>query len=165
MSCCVTSDGLDAFYAAVYPRLVGQLTLLTGSRADAEELVQDAVVRLIPRWITVSAYDDPEAWLRRVALRLAVSRWRRTRVAAAGLVRLRDRAQVDGPDGHDIDLVRALARLPLGQRQVLVLHHVVGLPVDQVAADLGVAVGTVKSRLFRGRAALAPAFGVMEGVR
>ena len=157
MSVHVGSDrpDLDAFYAAVYPRLVGQLTLLTGNVEDAREIASDAVVRLLPRWHKVSTFEDPEAWLRSVAHRLAVSHWRRAKVATAGLVRLRDTQHLPGPDGSDVDLTRALLQLPLGQRQVLVLHHVVGLPLQQIAAELGVAVGTVKSRLGRGRAALA----------
>jgi RNA polymerase sigma-70 factor, ECF subfamily len=53
-----------------------------------------------------------------------------------------------------VDLVRALRRLPLGQREALVLHYVAGLPVELIAAELGVPAGTVKSRLARGRAAL-----------
>lgn len=146
---------LRDFYEEVYVTLVGQLRLVTGSTADAEEIVQDAFVRLVPQWAKVSAYDDPEAWVRRVAMRLAVSRWRRSQVAARGLLRLAERDDVDPPDGGSLDMVRALAGLPVGQRQVLVLHHVVGLPVDQIATELGVAPGTVKSRLSRGRAALA----------
>jgi RNA polymerase sigma-70 factor (ECF subfamily) len=146
---------LRDFYDEVFVRLVGQLRLVTGSVSDAEELVQDAFVRLVPRWSTVSTYDDPEAWVRRVAMRLAVSRWRRGQVAARGLLRLAEREDVTEPDGGEVDLARALAGLPVGQRQVLVLHHVVGLPVDLVAAELGIAPGTVKSRLSRGRAALA----------
>lgn len=149
-----TAD-LDAFYSAVYPRLVGQLTLLTGNVDDAREIASDAFVRLLPRWSTVATFEDPEGWVRTVAQRLAVSRWRRAVVAAAGLVRLRDDTHVAGPDGTDVDLVRAMGLLPLAQRQVLVLHHVVGLPLEQIATELGIAVGTVKSRLGRGRAALA----------
>jgi RNA polymerase sigma-70 factor, ECF subfamily len=54
-----------------------------------------------------------------------------------------------------LDLHDALRALPLGQRQVIVLHHLVGLPVDEVARELRLAPGTVKSRLARGRAAMA----------
>jgi RNA polymerase sigma-70 factor (ECF subfamily) len=153
------TPGLGELYAATYPRLVAELALLTGSRADAEEVVQDAFVRLVPRWSRVSAYDDPAAWLRRVAHRLAVSRWRRTRVAAAAAVRLRPRDDVAPADGVDLDLLRALATLPLAQRQAVLLHHLADQPVERIAADLGVAVGTVKSRLARGRAALAARLG------
>lgn len=161
MCACVTDtdDSIEAFYAAVYPRLVGQLVLLTGNRAEAEELAQDAVLKLLPRWSRVSRFDDPEAWLRRTAMNLAISRWRRARVAARGLVRLGVPRDVDAPDGGDVDLARALATLPHAQREVLVLHHVAGVPLEQVAAELGVPVGTVKSRLSRGRAALAPLLG------
>ena len=54
-----------------------------------------------------------------------------------------------------LDLHKALGTLPLGQRQVIVLHHLVGLPVEEVARELRVPTGTVKSRLARGRGALA----------
>ena len=63
------------------------------------------------------------------------------------------RAARSDPDA--IDLYRALRALPFGQRQVLVLHHLAGLPVAEVAAELGLPTGTVKARLSRGRAALA----------
>ena len=150
------TDDLASFYAAVYPRLVAVVALTTGSRSEAEEAVQDAVVALLPRWNAVHTYDDPEAWLRRVAMRKAISRWRRARTASAVLVRLGPARDVPAPSAHDVDLQRALARLPVPQRQVLVLHYVVGLSVDEIARELGVASGTVKSRLSRGRAALAP---------
>jgi endonuclease/exonuclease/phosphatase family metal-dependent hydrolase len=54
-----------------------------------------------------------------------------------------------------LDLYNALRGLPVGQRQAVVLHHLVGLPVEEIASQLNVPVGTVKSRLSRGRAALA----------
>jgi RNA polymerase sigma-70 factor (ECF subfamily) len=55
-----------------------------------------------------------------------------------------------------VDIARALALLPVGQRQVVVLHHLLDLPVDEIARALGVPTGTVKSRLSRARTALAP---------
>ena len=60
------------------------------------------------------------------------------------------------PQGDAVDVRRALAALPLAQRQVVVLHHLVGLDLVQVAGELDIPVGTVKSRLSRSRAALAP---------
>ncbi len=149
-------DSLAHFYAASYRRVVGQVALLTGSRLDAEECVQEAVVRLVPRWSKVSQYDDPEAWLRRVAMRVATGRWRRARVAASHLGALgRAVPNVAAPDSVAVDLQRALLALPLGQRQVVVLHYLVGLPVEDVARELRLPAGTVKSRLSRARTALA----------
>ncbi len=149
-------DSLAHFYSASYRRVVAQVALLTGSRPDAEECVQEAVVRLVPRWSKVSQYDDPEAWLRRVAMRVATGRWRRARVAASHLGSLgRAVPEIPGPEGSGIDLQRALLALPLSQRQVVVLHYLVGLPVEDVARELRLPAGTVKSRLSRARTALA----------
>lgn len=148
----VADTGLADLYAASYGRLVGVLTVACGSRADAEEVVQEAFARLLPRWRAVSAYDDPEAWVRTVAFRLSTSRWRRTRVAARGLVRLGAPPAVSPPDGSRLDAERILAALPRAYREVLVLHHGLDLPVEQIARDLRIPVGTVKSRLSRARA-------------
>jgi RNA polymerase sigma-70 factor (ECF subfamily) len=149
-------------YEGAYARLVGVLTLACGSRGEAEEVVQDAFVRLIPRWGSVSRYEDPEAWVRGVAFRLARSRWRRRVVAARTLPRLGAPSPVEPPTGDAVDAHRVLAALPHKHREVLVLHHALGLPVEQVAADLGLPVGTVKSRLARARAAAAALGGDLD---
>jgi RNA polymerase sigma factor (sigma-70 family) len=158
-----TTDTVAGFYAATYPRLVGVLTVACGNRGDAEEVVQEAFVRLIPRWGTVSRYDDPEAWVRMVAFRLSRSRWQRAGVAARALLRLGPPDDVAPPDAARVDADRVLAALPRGHREVLVLHHGLGLPVEQVAAELGIPVGTVKSRLSRARAAAGDIAGGIDG--
>jgi RNA polymerase sigma-70 factor (ECF subfamily) len=147
-----------ALYTRAYPRLVGVLTLVGGSRPDAEEIAQEAFARLLVHWGRVSAYEDPEGWVRTVAVRMLVSRRRRQRVASLGLARLaRQPAPAGGGDPPEerLDVLAALGRLTAPQRAVVVLHHLLDLPVERVAADLGVPVGTVKSRLARARAALA----------
>jgi RNA polymerase sigma-70 factor (ECF subfamily) len=151
-------DAADArdFYVGCYSRLVSTLALAAGSRADAEELVQEAFARLLPRWSRVSTYEDPEAWVRMVAFRLLSNRSRGARRAFAALGRRPPVPPEPGPGPEGLDLRRALAALPLPQRQVVVLHYFLDLPVDSVAAELGVAPGTVKSRLSRARGALAP---------
>jgi len=156
----VTGD-LDAFYRATYPRLVGELVLLTGDREEAQDVAQEAFARLCPRWERIRTYDAPEAWVRTVAIRLAVSRWRRARVAVAGALRMAAPRPLPGPS-DELDVVAALAALPLPQREVVVLHHVAGMPVDEIAERLGAPVGTVKSRLARGRAALAEQLAIEE---
>jgi RNA polymerase sigma-70 factor (ECF subfamily) len=103
----------------------------------------------------VCAYDRPEAWVRRVALNLAAMAARRLRRRAAALLRLGPPPAVPDLSPELLDLHHALRVLPLGQRQVIVLHHLVGLPVEEVARELRVPAGTVKSRLARGRRALA----------
>jgi len=148
-----------SFYTAAYPQLVRVLALAAGDVAEAEEVVQEAFVRLLPRWATVGGYDDPEAWVRKVAFRLLANRQRRARVARRLLPTL-VRAHTPSPSSDRVDVSRALATLPLSQREVVVLHHLLDLPVEQVAAELGVPIGTVKSRLARARSALTPLLGL-----
>jgi RNA polymerase sigma-70 factor (ECF subfamily) len=132
------------------------LTLACGDQAEAEEVAQDAFVRLLPRWDKVSRYEDPEAWVRLVAFRLLSNRRRRARNRLVALRRTGASPDVAPPTGEAIDVMRALATLPLEQRQVVVLHHLLDLPVEEVARVLRLPVGTVKSRLGRARQALAP---------
>jgi RNA polymerase sigma-70 factor, ECF subfamily len=148
-------DGFAAFYSASYHRLLGQLFAVTGDLAEAENLLQEAYARAFVRWAQVRAYDLPEAWVRRVALNLAAMTARRLRRRAAALLRLGPPPAVPELSPELLDLHDALRALPLGQRQAIVLHHLVGLPVEEVARELRVPAGTVKSRLARGRGALA----------
>jgi RNA polymerase sigma-70 factor, ECF subfamily len=160
------SDDHDfsAFYHATYARLVVQLFAVTGNLHDAEDVAQEAFARACVRWHRVRAYDVPVAWVHRVAFNLAIQGRRRARRA----VRLRDRL---GPPGHapalsveHVALVEALGKLSLRHRQVLVLHYLADLSVEQIARELGIAVGTAKSRLSRAREALAVQFANGEGV-
>jgi len=150
---------LRELYNACYPRLVGVLGAMCGSQQDAEEAVQDAFVRLIGQWPRVRGYEDPEGWVRRVAIGKLSNQRRKARNGLRALIRLGPSRTADGPDGDTVDLARALAALPRAQREVLVLHHVVGLAVEAVAVELSAPVGTVKSRLRRGRLAAAALLG------
>jgi RNA polymerase sigma-70 factor, ECF subfamily len=151
----VPADPRD-LYAACYGRLVQVLTLVAGSRAEAEDVVQEAFVRLVPRWSKISTYDDPEAWVRAVAFRISSNRFRQARNAAAASRRTAPALQTSEVSGDSVDVGRALATLSIGQRQVVVLHHLLDLSVAEIASTLGVPAGTVKSRLSRARDALAP---------
>lgn len=149
------ADSFDAFYRASRQRLYDCLYALTGNAAEAQDAVHEAYARAWQRWPTVETYADPEAWVRTVARRVAVSRWRRARSALIAYRRAGPPPDVPGPDADSVALIEGLAQLPLSQRTALVLHHLVGLPVADVARETGVAVGTVKARLSRGRRALA----------
>lgn len=151
--------GQDEFvreiYDASYRRLLRQLTGVTGSLAEAEDVVQEAFVRAIDHADRLRRADNPEAWLRTVAVNLYRSRWRRLRRYSKLQPRLVQTPSPD-PDGADrVALLAALRALPAAQREAIALHHLADLPVQEVAATLGVPVGTVKARLSRGRAALA----------
>ncbi|MDX6217191.1 MAG: hypothetical protein QOG99_2775 [Frankiales bacterium] len=147
---------VEDLYAGSYTRLVGLVALVAGSREEAEEVVQEAFVRLLPRWGTVARYDDPEAWVRGVALRLLSNRFRKVRNGRVALRRHGGQPDVAEPTADAVDVVRALSVLPVTLRQVVVLHYLLGHEVAAVAAELQVPVGTVKSRLSRAREVLAP---------
>jgi RNA polymerase sigma-70 factor (ECF subfamily) len=152
------SDQDEAEFRALFlgarSRLAAQLYALTGDPVEASEVVQEAFARAWERWLVVRSTDHPEAWVRKVAYRLAVSRWRRTRrVVSSGDLSGRD-SVVAGPEPLP-DLVTALRSLPPKQMRALVLHHMAGLSVEETAAEMSVPTGTVKSWLSRGRAHLA----------
>lgn len=149
-------DEFDAFYAASFPRLVGQLYAMIGDRTEAQDCVQEAFVRAWSHRRTLHGSGHPEAWVRTTAHRLAVSRWRRTlrsrRPADRGVA---PRDTSPPPSEAHVALVAALRQLPEEQRRALVLHHLADLPLREVAREVGAPEGTVKARLSRGRAALA----------
>ena len=90
-----------------------------------------------------------------MATRLAISRWRRGRVAQRFLARSRRPEPAPGPNENTVALTRALAQLPDQQRRAIVLHHLGELRVSEIAAIENCPEGTIKARLARGRAALA----------
>lgn len=131
-------------------RLVITLAAVTGSIDEAEECVAEAFARAAARWGRLHTYDDPEGWIRRVALNVARSRWRQLR-------RLQRNTDVSSPELSEdhVALVEALRKLPRAQREAVALHYLLDMRIDDIARTQGVAVGTVKARLARGRASLA----------
>jgi RNA polymerase sigma-70 factor (ECF subfamily) len=150
-------QALAELYHTSFRRLVTQLYAFTADLTEAQDVVQEAFARALARPRGLSDVDSPEAWLRTVAVNVVRRRWRRRQILDTIL--LRDRpiqavvAAAPGPERTD--LRDALAALPRVYREVIVLHYLADLPVDEVAALLEVPVGTVKSRLSRGRTALA----------
>jgi RNA polymerase sigma-70 factor (sigma-E family) len=151
------ADGFDAFYVAAAMRVVRHSYALTGNLADAQDIAQEAFARAWQRWATVSQYDSPEAWVRKVATNLATNRWRRDRTARAFVHELAGEQISSEISPNTVALVAGLRTLPERQRVVLVLHYLADLSVDQIAADLGCPAGSVKAWLSRGRVALAAA--------
>lgn len=146
----------DDFYTTSFARVTGQLYAMIGDRDEAQECVQEAFVRAWAHRRRLDRAEHPEAWVRTTAYRLAVSRWRRSRLAHRPADRaLAPALHTEPADESRVALVAALQRLPEAQRQALVLHHLCDLPVHAVAREVGAPEGTVKARLSRGRATLA----------
>lgn len=151
------ADSFDEFYRATSARLLRYGYAVTGDLAEAQDLVQEAYSRAWQRWRTVSEHPNPEGWVRLVVSRLATDRWRRMGRWRAALLRSGPTENVRPPSEDAVMLTAALRGLPVAHRQALALHYVLDLPVEQIAAEAGVAVNTVKSWLSRGRAELAAA--------
>ena len=149
------SASFDAFYSGTSRRVLHQMYAMTGNLADAQDLVQEAYARVWQRWSSVSTYDDPEAWVRTVAWRLAASRWRKTKNGLAAVLRHGPPPDAPEPSVDNVALVAALKQIPDAQRRAIVLHHLGGLSVAEVAHETSSPEGTVKARLARGRTALA----------
>ena len=148
-------DVIGQVYAGCFRRLVVQLYAVTGDLGEAQEAVQEAFVRALSAPDRFAGLDNHEAWLRRVALNVARSRYRRRRMLDVLLRRLGPPPVVPEVSPQHVALMEAMRRLPSGQRSALALHYLADLPVEEVADALGVSSGTVKSRLSRGRNALA----------
>lgn len=144
----------DEFYSGAYRPLLVQLYALTGDYAEAEEIAQEAFARAWLAWSRISGFESVHGWVRTVAFRIAVSRWRRATRLARALGKLAAPEDVPDLGPLSVAVVTALRSVPVPQRRALVLHYLCDLPVAQIAAEEGISVGTVKSRLARGRAAL-----------
>lgn len=151
---------VSAFCRELHPRLVGALALHCGDRDVAQELAQETLARVWERWSTVERLDSPEAWAFRVGFNLAASRFRR-RAAER-----RARARFGPVDDHVADVAdavavrAAVALLPPRQRAAVVLRYFADLPVDETAAVMGCAPGTVKSLTSQAIATLRDRFEV-----
>lgn len=150
------ANEFDEFYTASFRRVTGQVYAMIGDFDEATDCVQEAFARAWAHRRKLESAAYPEAWVRTTAYRLAVSRWRRRKRGERPPDRaLGDAGTAPAVDESHVALVAALRQLPEAQRQALVLHHIADLPVQQVAAEVGVPEGTIKARLSRGRAALA----------
>jgi RNA polymerase sigma-70 factor (ECF subfamily) len=148
-------EKFQEFYEASYGRVVAVVAAMLGDRHEAEDVAQEAFARALTRWSRLGGYDQPEAWVRRVALRIAIDSGRRRRRAMAMSQRLLAQPRPAGPDPGDAleftALGSALMRLRLPEREVVVLHYLADMPVEAIARDCGLPVGTVKTRLAAGR--------------
>ena len=150
------STSLHELYDASYGRLVLQLFALCGDLADAEDAVQEAFVKAIGRGRAFDDLQNPEAWLRTVAVNHQRNSWRHAKVVRRFMASVPGQQTVPELDPDHVALMRALAELDHDQRTVVVLHYLADLGTAEIARELDLPEGTVKSRLSRGRERLAP---------
>jgi RNA polymerase sigma-70 factor (sigma-E family) len=153
----VVGDGaeFDEFVVGRGPALLRFGYLLCGDRGLAEDLVQDALVKLHRRWFDQSAVEHPEAYVRRIILNDFTS-WRRRHASTEVVGPVPERAYVDSTDGlaeRDV-MWTALGVLSSRQRAVLVLRYYEQVPDSQIASMLGCGESTVRSLAARAFALL-----------
>jgi RNA polymerase sigma-70 factor, ECF subfamily len=150
--------GPETLFRENYAALVRALAVVYGDDEAAADAVQEAFIQLCVHWKRVSAYDNPVAWVRRVAINRLINQRRSLRRGAAALVRL---ANQDARSGREpafrTDLEAALEHLPVRQRVAVTLRYVEDLPVADIARSMGISEGSVNQHLNRARAALKPA--------
>lgn len=153
---------LAAFIRTSYPKIVGTVSLVCGSRAVAEDAVQEALARAWERIERGTEIDSLPAWVTTVVLNVVRSGFRRVLAEQRARRRMASEAEPAGDTGADhmdFEVQRALAALPRRHREMTVLRYYGGLDLDEIARTLGVSTGTVKTQLHRARHTLADALG------
>lgn len=148
-----------AFFRAEFAAVTRTAYLVLHDRDAAEDVAQDAFTQLYLQWARISGYDRPDAWVRRIAVRMAVRAARRQRFLGTLLGRLEaPRAE----SGADLDLAAALRRLPPQQRAAVALHYYEDRPLAEVAQILNCSHATAKVHVFKARRKLAAMLGEPE---
>jgi RNA polymerase sigma-70 factor (ECF subfamily) len=149
-------EAFSAFFSSEYPRMVRTVYLVVHDHGHAEEIAQDAFEQLLDHWETVSHYEQPGAWVRRVAIRMAVRASKRERLRSQ--LERRSRAGVDEVTwlvGTSDEVLAAVRTLPPNQRAAIVLHYFEDRPVAEIADALGCAPATARVHLHKARHRLA----------
>ena len=149
------SAAIEELYHASYRRLVVQMYAVCGDLADAEDAVQEAFVSVVRKERKFREVDNPEAWVRTAALNFLRTRWRHAAVVRKYQPRVAEQPVPVEVGPEHVAIVAALSQVDVNQRLVVVLHHLADLETAEIAAELGIPEGTVKSRLARARARLA----------
>ncbi len=147
------SIDFEVFFRAEYTRLSRAMLLLTGDRAEAEDLAQESMSRVYERWERVRQMDSPTGYVYRTALNLNRKRLRRLAVRSRRVVarRLPDALQI----AEDrVEALRAVASLPAAQREALVLVEWLGYDAEEAGKILGIEAPSVRGRLHRARRTL-----------
>lgn len=143
---------LVGFCKDEYPRLVGLLGLYCGNRALAEDLAQETLVKVCRDWSTVRTRQKPSAWVRRMAINLANSHFRRKMAERRATARLQSqRTTENAEDPQDVVALRiAVLSLPKRERIAIILHFYLTMSFAETAEVMEVPVSTAKSFTSRG---------------
>ena len=160
----VTWEGLEESVAVEQPfedffereqdRLLRVLWMVTGSLQEAEDIVQDAFIRVWERWPKVSVMESPTGYLHHAAMNIFRNRYRQARLGLRRAIWAAPPIDAFGSIDDRISVSSALASLTSRQRAALVLTELLGYPADEAGRMLGVRSSTVRSLSASGRAAL-----------
>lgn len=145
----------DDFYRATAHRVIHLVYAVTGDLTLAQDATQEAYAKAWGDWDRVSTHDDPLAWVRTVARRIAISEWRRVQARGRAVTRHGPPTPQPAPNDDRVAVVAALRQLSPVLRETVALHYLADRSIEQIAAELDVPPGTVKARLHRGRTQLA----------
>ena len=152
----VVEDEYSSFFRAEFPHVVRTSYLIVHDRQRAEDVAQEAFIQLLAHWNKVIRYDRPEAWVRRVAIRIASRSARRERLRP-------ELEQASEPPlhfaPHDVDLLNAVKQLPTQQRAAVALFYFEDRPLPEVAHILGCSHAAAKVHVFNARKRLAQLLG------
>jgi RNA polymerase sigma-70 factor (ECF subfamily) len=144
----------ESFFEEQKERLLRVLSVITGSRAEAEDLAQEAFTRVFERWASVGSMEDPAGYLHRTAMNLFRNQYRRARVALRRAVGAGPERDVFEPVEDRDAAARALGALTPRQRAALVLTEALGYSGEEVGRLLGIKASTVWALTHQARAAL-----------
>jgi RNA polymerase sigma-70 factor (ECF subfamily) len=145
-----------AFFRLEFGPVLRTIELMLRDHGRAEEIAQDAFVQALVRWPKISRYERPDAWVRRVAIRLTLRAIRRERLWLLVRGGLLPRGP-DRPSRHDVE--GAIRRLPGSQRAAIVLHYYEDRPTAEVAAMMSCSESTARVHLHHARKRLALLLG------
>jgi RNA polymerase sigma-70 factor (ECF subfamily) len=144
----------EDFFGSEHARLFGALCLVTGDRHEAEEITQDAFLRLWERWDRVRGLDDRSAYLFRTAMNVFRNRYRRTALGVRKTLSLAPNEDAFSTvEDRDV-VVRAIRGLTPDQRAAVILTGYVGLTSEEAGEMLGMRASAVRTLATRARAAI-----------
>jgi RNA polymerase sigma-70 factor, ECF subfamily len=161
------AEPFEPFFKREYPKMVAIAYAMSGSRWAAEELAQEAMLRAYRAWATISGYDKPGAWLRRVTINLSSSLIRRRLSELKALERaaISDVRPFEVEVGDDEEFWVAVKMLPRRQREVIVLKFIDDMSTADIATLLEISESAARTHLQRARETLVARFSDSGGAQ